>query len=320
MEEHRQPSGERCDLHVHSLASGPLRLPVLGGIGPECHSEPLAVFGEARRRGMSLVTLTDHDSIDGGLAIAHLPGTFLSEEVTCALPGGRELHLGVFGLDPAQHLQIQRRRHDAESLLGYLAEQRLPTCVNHLFSALTGRRELQDLRLPLGRLDLIEVVNGALPRTTNDSAEQARQAAGLSPVGGSDGHTLRSVARAYTEVPGSRNVGEYLEGLRRGLCIPRGRSGTYATLTAEVSSVVSATFRYLARHAMDDLPSLGRFALSLLALPAVGLLPLITLGVHLRERGFARHWSRRYFDSRQAEPCRAPQVEVGEGWALETHP
>jgi predicted metal-dependent phosphoesterase TrpH len=282
MEEHRQPSGERCDLHVHSLASGPLRLPVLGGIGPECHSEPLAVFGEARRRGMSLVTLTDHDSIDGGLAIAHLPGTFLSEEVTCALPGGRELHLGVFGLDPAQHLQIQRRRHDAESLLGYLAEQRLPTCVNHLFSALTGRRELQDLRLPLGRLDLIEVVNGALPRTTNDSAEQARQAAGLSPVGGSD--------------------------------------GTYATLTAEVSSVVSATFRYLARHAMDDLPSLGRFALSLLALPAVGLLPLITLGVHLRELGFARHWSRRYFDSRQAEPCRASQVGVGEGWALETHP
>jgi predicted metal-dependent phosphoesterase TrpH len=293
---------------------------VLGGIGPECHSEPLAVFGEARRRGMSLVTLTDHDSIDGGLAIAHLPGTFLSEEVTCALPSGRELHLGVFGLDPAQHVQIQRRRHDAESLFAYLADQRLPTCVNHLFSALTGRRQLQDLRLPLRRVDLIEVVNGALPPTTNHSAERARQTIGLSPVAGSDGHTLRSVARAYTEVPGSRNISEFLEGLRHGLTIPRGRSGSYATLTAEVSSIVSDTFRYLARHATDDLPSLGRFGLSLLALPAIGLVPLVTVAVHLRELAFARHWSRRFFDSPQAEPGRVPQVAVGRSWALETQP
>ena len=42
-----------------------------------------------RRRGMDLVTLTDHDTIAGALEIAPLPGTFLSEEVSCLLPGGR---------------------------------------------------------------------------------------------------------------------------------------------------------------------------------------------------------------------------------------
>lgn len=76
----------RCDLHVHSVHSGPVDLPVLGRFGNECYSEPEAVYEAAKRRGMSLVTLTDHDSIDGALRLAHLPDVFVSEEVTCVLP------------------------------------------------------------------------------------------------------------------------------------------------------------------------------------------------------------------------------------------
>ena len=68
---------------------GPADLPRLGRFAHESYSEPRAVYEAARRRGMDLVTLTDHDTIEGGLEIADLPGTFLSEEVTCALPGGR---------------------------------------------------------------------------------------------------------------------------------------------------------------------------------------------------------------------------------------
>jgi predicted metal-dependent phosphoesterase TrpH len=294
-----------------------VRLPVLGRIGPECYSEPLAVFGLARRRGMSLVTLTDHDSIEGGLEIAHLPGTFLSEEVTCGLPGGRELHLGVFGLDERQHLQIQRRRDDAEALLAYLAEQQLPACVNHLFSALTGRRELQDLHLPFGRLDLIEVRNGALPATSNDYAEQARCAMGLAAVAGSDGHTLPSVARAYTEVPGSRDVGEFLAGLSSGWTVPRGRAGSYATLTAEISLIAVQSYRHIERHATDDLASLLRFVAALLALPALPLIPFVTAGLHLRERVFARRWFHRFWESRVPSARRQPGLALAPRWALE---
>src|ERR687897_104719 len=81
----------RCDLHVHSRRSGPVDLPGLGRFADESYSEPRAVYEAARRRGMDLVTLTDHDTIAGALEIAHLPGTFLSEEVSCVLPGGRGL-------------------------------------------------------------------------------------------------------------------------------------------------------------------------------------------------------------------------------------
>lgn len=50
----------------------------------------------------------------------------MGEEVTCVLPGGRELHLGVFDFQERQHHEIACRRHDAEALFAYLAEQRLP--------------------------------------------------------------------------------------------------------------------------------------------------------------------------------------------------
>ncbi len=168
----------RCDLHVHSWYSGPADLPVLKHIGRECYSEPVALYEQARRRGMDLVTLTDHDTIEGALALAHLPDAFVSEEVTVLLPGGRQLHVNVFDLSERQHERIQALRRDPEALFAYLAEERLPASVNHLFSALTGERTLADLRLPLGRLPLIETLNGSMPEGHNEYARRVGRAAG----------------------------------------------------------------------------------------------------------------------------------------------
>ena len=43
----------RADLHVHSRYSGRTDLPVRRHLGPECYSEPEAVYELARRRGMT---------------------------------------------------------------------------------------------------------------------------------------------------------------------------------------------------------------------------------------------------------------------------
>ena len=169
---------------------------------------------------MDLVTLTDHDTIEGALSLAHLPDTFVSEEVTVLLEGGRQLHVNVFGLDERQHEALQARRRDFEAFLAFLAEERLPASVNHLFSALTGARELADLRLPLGRLPLIEALNGAMPEGHNERARIVGREAGMAPVGGSDAHSLAHVARAFTTVPGARTKEEFLAGLRTGLTVP----------------------------------------------------------------------------------------------------
>lgn len=277
----------RCDLHVHSWHSGMADLPLLRHVGRECYSDPFAVYERALARGMDLVTLTDHDSIEGGLRLAHLPNTFLSEEVTVRLEGGRQLHVNVFDVDECQHAAIQRRAADPEVLFAYLAEQRIPASVNHLFSALTGEREVADLLLPLGRLPLAEALNGAMPRVHNERAELVGRAAGMAAIGGSDAHSLSHVARAYTVVPGARSKREFLDGLRRGLSIPAGCSGSYARLTAEVARIFAAGYaETAAQMARRSAPGL-RVAASALLLPFLPLIPLFTFAIHVHEVVFA---------------------------------
>jgi len=281
----------RCDLHVHSWYSGHAQVPFLEHVGRECYSHPVEVHDRARRRGMDLVTLTDHDTIEGALSLAHLPDTFVSEEVTVLLDGGRQLHVNVFGLDERQHEALQARRRDFEALLAFLAEERLPASVNHLFSALTGARQLADLRLPLGRLPLIEALNGAMPEGHNEQARIVGREAGMAPVGGSDAHSLAHVARAFTTVPGARTREEFLAGLRTGLTVPCGRSGSYARLTGEVSRIFAAGYAETLRDAASGAPCPLRVAASILMAPLLPLIPFFTMGVYAHERSFGvRHF------------------------------
>jgi predicted metal-dependent phosphoesterase TrpH len=283
----------RCDLHVHSVHSGPVDLPVLGRFGNECYSEPEAVYEVAKRRGMNLVTLTDHDSIEGALHLAHLADVFVSEEVTCVLPGGRVLHLGVFDITEAQHEAIARRRRDAECLFAYLAEEGIAVSVNHLFSALTGRRALSDFRMALDSVPLVEVRNGMMPSRTNGYAASVARAGRISPVGGSDAHTLATVARAWTVVRGARTREEFLNGLRRGLTIPAGGSGSYARLTADVVRVFSGGYLEAARRCLETPTHAARFAAMVAAIPVLPLIPIVTAGIYLDEVLFAaRHYRR----------------------------
>ena len=90
MESRRLPPPTRCDLHVHSRfstdsGSFALRRVRMG----ESFTDPARVDRVCRARGMDFVTISDHNTVDGALRIAERPGTFLSEEVTTAVPRGR---------------------------------------------------------------------------------------------------------------------------------------------------------------------------------------------------------------------------------------
>jgi predicted metal-dependent phosphoesterase TrpH len=319
----------RCDLHVHSKHSGPPDLALLRHLGRECYSEPVAVYETALRRGMDLVTLTDHDSIAGAQEIAHRPEVFVSEEVTVLLPPsssrgldrgavdlpyslaatGRQLHVNVFDITEDQHERIAVRRQNPEAFFAYLAEERIPASVNHLYSALTGARETGDLHLPLQHLDLLEALNGSLPAPHNEYARLTGRFAGLAGVGGSDSHTLAGVARAFTTVPGARTKQDFLDGLRRGLTVPVGRSGSYARLTSEVSRIFAAGYADAAAEAVGG----ARLPLRLLALlallPLLPLVPLATAFVHLKERRFGeRHV--RAFEASVSTPVRPRAVPL----------
>jgi predicted metal-dependent phosphoesterase TrpH len=238
----------RCDLHVHSKHSGSAGVPLLPG-WLECYSEPAAVYDTARARGMDLVTLTDHDSIEGALALRNRPNTFVSEEVTVVLDGGRELHFGVYGIDETQHAQIESRRRDGESLVAYLAGHDIPFAVNHLFSPLTGRRTASDLVWALSVARLLETGNAMLPAVSNRIAEEARQRIGAGAVGGSDAHALRFVGRSYTVVSGARTAGDFIQGLRMGHATAEGEPSDGIGLTRDVLQIAAAGARHGIRSA-----------------------------------------------------------------------
>ena len=93
----------RADLHVHSSASAISRLGVQRSLMiPECATDPLEVYELAKARGMDFVTITDHDTIDGALSLAHLPDTFISEELTAGFRGEPQaVHVLCYGITPA---------------------------------------------------------------------------------------------------------------------------------------------------------------------------------------------------------------------------
>jgi hypothetical protein len=78
----------KCDLHIHSYFSGACTTPFFNKICRESYSDPDEVYALLRDRGMDLVTLTDHDSIEGAEKLRHHPNFFISEELTCRMPSG----------------------------------------------------------------------------------------------------------------------------------------------------------------------------------------------------------------------------------------
>ena len=50
------------------------------------------------------------------------PDFFLSEEVTVTLPSGTQMHAGVYGIRERDHIELQQRRTDADSLLAYASK------------------------------------------------------------------------------------------------------------------------------------------------------------------------------------------------------
>src|SRR5260370_22255999 len=100
-------------------------VPGLHGFCGESYTAPAEVYERLKRMGMPIVTLTDHDSIEGAESLRRHPDFFLSEEVTVRMPSGTEMHMGVYGITERDHAEIQRRRNDFIALLMYLTERRL---------------------------------------------------------------------------------------------------------------------------------------------------------------------------------------------------
>jgi len=267
----------RCDLHVHSIASGMFGAPGLSRLARESYNDPAEVYSRLKSLGMSIVTVTDHDSIEVAESLRRHPDFFVSEEVTVNMPSGTEVHVGAYAISERDHIEIQRRRKDFVSLLMYLTERKIFFSVNHVFSGLTGRREVEDFSWFASYAPAFETRNGQMWQESNASA--ARLAAGLGKIAiaGSDSHTIAGVGLTYTEVPGARTVEEYFAGLRAGRGRVHGAHGSYWKITADVYRIIWGM--------IGEKPWTAALA------PISVLVPAFTAGHWLNEVRFCKKWA-----------------------------
>jgi predicted metal-dependent phosphoesterase TrpH len=266
-------------------------VPVLSRVCRESYNHPRALYETLKRRGMNLVTVTDHDSIDAVEELRRHDDFFLSEEVSCTMPSGTEMHAGVYGISEHDHVELQRRRTDVESLLAYAVERRLFVTVNHIYSSLTGSRTEDDFAIFARDFHGVETINGQILACANKLAKEFAVRFNKPMIGGSDAHTLQCVARTYTEVPGAGSIEDFLAGLRRGQSIPRGESGDYFKLTSAVCGIGVSLIR--------DTPWMG------LCAGLFAAAPMVTLANYFRELVFAWYWGQR---NRPVEPAGLSEV------------
>jgi len=267
----------RCDLHIHSTASGMCNTPGLTRVCLESYNDPTQVYNRLKDLGMSAVTITDHDSIDAVEVLRKYPDFFLSEEVTVRMPTGTEMHLGVYNMAERDHAEIQRRRTDFLSLLMYLTERKLFFSVNHVFSGLTGRREEEDFNWFASYVPAFETRNGQMWPEANASAARLAERLGKIAIGGSDSHTMAGVGRTFTEVREAQTVDEFFSGLRAGRGIVQGQHGSFPRLTADIYRIAKCVF--------EEKPAL------LAILPLTVLIPGITAAHWLNEIRFCKKWA-----------------------------
>ena len=272
----------RCDLHVHTIHSGMCTVPLLDRICRESYNDPDEVYELLKRRGMDFVTVTDHDSIDAAERLRRHPDFFLSEEVSCLLPSSRRLHIGVYGIEERDHIQLQRRRDDFPAFLAYLDERRLLFSVNHAFSGLTGARAAEDFDDFAALFPAVETLNGAMLPVANRYARAMAAGFRKIAVAGSDSHTLAHLGHTYTQVHGARTPDEFLAGLKCGASTVGGESGDYGKLTRAVLHIGFSMMR--------ERP--WTIALS----PLAALVPVVTFVNLLQEIAFAHRWGRALTD------------------------
>lgn len=215
----------RLDTHCHSKHSKRPSEWILQKLGcPESFTEPLNLYRIATGKGMTHVTITDHNTIDGCLEIANLPHTFISEEATTYFPeDGCKLHVLVYNITEKQHRDIQQARENVYDLVPYLEEERIPHALAHPLYSVNGRLTLEHVEKALLLFKVLEL-NGArleeqnrcleaiVAGLTRHGIETLASKHNIEPrgnqpwkktlIGGSDDHSSLTVASRYTEISG----------------------------------------------------------------------------------------------------------------------
>ncbi len=186
------------DLHVHTCYS------------KDSLTALPTVLAWAKRRRLGAIAITDHDTIEGALALADLDDlpVIVGEEIKTSEGEIIGLFLKEWiapGETPAETV----RAIHAQGGLVYVPHARDE--LRH--STLTLRALLEILP----QVDLIEALNARVTRlAANDAALALAQQHGLPCGAGSDAHQGFEIGRAFVRMPRFSDAASFMESIRRG--------------------------------------------------------------------------------------------------------
>jgi len=180
----------KVDFHLHSYASNVTDYYAANAFAiPESHSDPLELHPLLTERGMTIVTLTDHNSIDGVLEMlsAGLSNVFISSEMTTTFPeDGCNIHITIANVTQDQFNEANRLRKNIYEMVAYLdlqieEEARKPSA-NKLIYFMThplmstqnrpygreGSLKLDHIEKAILLCNTFEIHNGARTKALND--------------------------------------------------------------------------------------------------------------------------------------------------------
>jgi predicted metal-dependent phosphoesterase TrpH len=279
----------RIDLHCHSKHSKRPSLWLMQRIGcPESFTEPLDLYALALQKGMTAVTITDHNVIDGCLEIAHLPNTLMGCEYTTYFPEDRcKVHVLVYGFTEAQHRELDRVRENIYDFTTYLRANALEhVCAHPLLGPndrltidhveklvlLYKQWELNGDLAPQMNAAIVRLVRaldpGHIARLAEKHDLEARHGIAVCDrawekrfTSGSDDHSSLHLASAYTAVPDAETFAQFWRGVRNGQAVPHCPPSSPVHFARSVYGIAYQFYKSkfeLDRHVNKDL--LLRFA------------------------------------------------------------
>ena len=215
----------RTDLHVHTRYSF------------DCGTDLESLVARCVRRGLNCVAVTDHNTIQGAIAIRELAPfqIIVGEEISTA---GGDI-IGLFleqevpaGLEPTE---AARRVKEQGGLVS------IPHPFDRVRGSAVSAQALADV-LPLA--DIVEAFNSRNMRAGSDrQAAALAQASGKVPASVSDAHTLGELGRTYVEMM-------EFDGTARGFMASL-RHGSLVTRRSSPLVHLASTYQKLRRRLPD---------------------------------------------------------------------
>src|SRR4030088_1951349 len=184
----------RVDLHLHSISSH------------DGQSSLEALIERSHECGLDRIALTDHNTVEGALALAEM-----APELAIVGEEAKTLEGEVIGLFIRRPLPPFLR---PEAVMDLVHEMGGLTYIPHPFDRNRSHFRAERIVELADRIDIIEAHNPWCAPAANAAA--ARMAADLDKVGatGSDAHSAHELGRTWMEMEGYSDVADFLAKLR----------------------------------------------------------------------------------------------------------